>query len=75
MNGKPQGQHNGELADWLKRTMRKLRNGDLPPESWEQRYSPLDDSAAQRRIAALIAEIAERPREKEIAGKPADKRR
>jgi hypothetical protein len=49
-----------DFAKWLRRTVRKLKNGDLPPESWEQRHSPLEDSAAQRRIARLIASIAER---------------
>jgi len=39
----------------------------LPPESWERRHSPFEDSAAQRRIAALIAKIAERRKVEEEA--------
>lgn len=58
-----------DFATWLRQTIRKLKDGDakqndLPPESWERHYSPFEESAAQRRIAALIAEIAERPRDK-----------
>lgn len=52
-----------KFADWLRRTADELKRNDLPPESWEQRGSPFEDSAAQRRIAALIASIAEKPKD------------
>jgi hypothetical protein len=44
----------------LRRTARDLRRGGLPPENWELRHSPFEDSAAQRRIASLISRIADR---------------
>jgi hypothetical protein len=53
-----------EFAQWLRHTARNLQRGELPPESWEPRQSPLEDPAVQRRIASLIASIAEKPREK-----------
>jgi hypothetical protein len=53
-----------EFANWLRRTAQNLQRGELPPESWEQRQSPFENSEVQRRIAALIASIAEKPREK-----------
>ena len=46
-----------DFKDWLRRTAEKLKRGELPRESWEERH-PLDESAAQRRIAALISRIA-----------------
>jgi len=46
-----------DFRDWLRQTAEKLKRGDLPPESWEMDH-PLEDSAAQRRIAALISRIA-----------------
>lgn len=46
-----------DFRNWLHRTVRKLKRGELPPESREQRH-PLDDSAVQRRIARLIGDIA-----------------
>ena len=48
----------GDFKDWLRRTAEKLKRGDLPPENWDARHSPLEDSAGQRRIAALISRIA-----------------
>ena len=63
-----------KFADWLRKTAGELKRNELPTESWEQRHSPLEDSAAQRRIAALIASIAARPRERE-AVKIKNKRR
>jgi hypothetical protein len=56
-----------DFATYLRRTSRNLKRGDFPPESWELRHSPFEDSAAQRRIAMLIAEIAERPHERQPA--------
>jgi hypothetical protein len=47
-----------DFAKYLRRTARDLKRGDLPPESWERRHSPFEDSAAQRRIASLISRIA-----------------
>jgi hypothetical protein len=52
-----------EFANWLRHTAKQLKLGDLPPESWE-RHSPFDDSSVRRRIARLIASIAEKPTEK-----------
>jgi hypothetical protein len=49
-----------DLAAYLRRTARDLRRGGLPPENWELRHSPFEDSAAQRRIASLISRIADR---------------
>lgn len=50
----------GEFTNWLRHTADQLKHGELPPESWDLRHSPLEDSAAQRRIATLISRIAER---------------
>lgn len=50
-----------KFADWLRRTMRRLKGG-LPPESWERKHSPVERSAARRRIAELIDSIAEKRR-------------
>jgi hypothetical protein len=47
-----------DFRNWLRRTAEKLNRGELPPESGDARHSPLEDSHAQRRIAALIARIA-----------------
>ena len=47
-----------DFKDWLRRTAEKLKRGELPPESWDERHSPLEESAVQRRIAALISRIA-----------------
>lgn len=52
-----------EFANWLRHTAKQLKRGDLPPESWE-RHSPFDDSSVRRRIARLIASIAEKPKDK-----------
>jgi hypothetical protein len=46
-----------DFREWLRRTAEKLKHGEVPPESWETR-NPLEDSAAQRRIASLISRIA-----------------
>jgi hypothetical protein len=68
MRKNARAQEDRDFAEWLRGTVRKLKQGELPPKSWEQRHSPFDDSAAQRRIAKLIAEIAERRKvEKEAA--------
>jgi hypothetical protein len=48
-----------DFRNWLHRTVRKLKRGELPPESWEVRH-PLDDSAVQRRIARMIGDVAEK---------------
>ena len=53
-----------DFAEWLRRTVRRLKDGELPPEPWELRQSPFEDSAAQRRIAKLIAGIAEKTKYK-----------
>jgi hypothetical protein len=47
-----------DFKDWLRRTAEKLKRGELPPERWDARHSPLEESAVQRRIAALISRIA-----------------
>jgi len=47
-----------DFRNWLHRTVRKLKRGDLPPESWDTGHSPIEESAAQRRIATLISSIA-----------------
>jgi hypothetical protein len=47
---------------WLRRTMQRLKGNALPPESWERHLSPVEQSAAQRRIADLIDNIAEKRR-------------
>jgi hypothetical protein len=52
------------FADWLRRTMGKLKRNTLPPERWERGLSPVEQQAAQRRIAELIDNIAEQPRRK-----------
>jgi hypothetical protein len=49
-----------DFAAYLRRTARDLKHGDLPPEPWQFRHSPFEDSAAQRRIATLISRIAEK---------------
>ena len=46
------------FADWLRRTMRKLKDQALPPESWERGLSPAERLAAQRRIWELTESIA-----------------
>jgi hypothetical protein len=46
-----------DFRDWLRETAEKLKRGDLPPERWEIHH-PLEETAAQRRIAALISRIA-----------------
>jgi hypothetical protein len=53
-----------DFAEWLRRTARRLKDGELPPEPWELHQSPFEDSAAQRRIAKLIASIAEKTKYK-----------
>lgn len=53
-----------DFAEWLRRTARQLKDGELPPEPWELNQSPFEDSAAQRRIAKLIANIAEKSKYK-----------
>ena len=58
------GKEEQEFANWLRQTARNLQQGDLPPETWELRQSPFEDSAAQRRIASLISRIAVRPKYK-----------
>jgi hypothetical protein len=67
MNAQSRLPQNGELAEWLTRTLRQLKQGELPPESWERGISPFEDSAAQRRISRLIVEIAERRKVEEEA--------
>ncbi|HEX5779691.1 MAG TPA: hypothetical protein VFY21_12700 [Xanthobacteraceae bacterium] len=47
-----------DFKDWLRQTAEKLKRGELPPEAWDERHSPLEESAVQRRIAALISRIA-----------------
>ena len=47
-----------KFADWLHRTMRRLKGQALPPESWERRLSPTERLAAQRRISELTESIA-----------------
>ena len=49
-----------DFAEYLRCTARDLKRGDLPPEPWQLRHSPFEDSAAQRRIATLISRIAEK---------------
>ena len=49
-----------DFAAYLRLTARDLKRGDLPPEPWQLRHSPFEDSAAQRRIATLISRIAEK---------------
>jgi hypothetical protein len=46
-----------DFRNWLHRTVRKLKRGELPPETWEVRH-PLNDSAVQRRIARMIGDVA-----------------
>ena len=65
MTKAPAGQpEDRDFAEWLRRTARRLKDGELPPETWELRHSPFQDSAAQRRIAKLIAGIAEKTKYK-----------
>lgn len=52
-----------QFANWLRQTVQQLKDGDLPPETWEHQ-SPFEESGAQRRIAKLIANIAEKPKYK-----------
>jgi len=47
---------------WLRRAMQRLKGNALPPESWEHGLTPVEQSAAQRRIANLIDSIAEKRR-------------
>jgi hypothetical protein len=47
-----------EFEAYLRLTARDLKSGDLPPEPWQLRHSPFEDSVAQRRIATLISRIA-----------------
>jgi hypothetical protein len=47
-----------KFADWLHRTMGRLKGHALPPESWERGLSPIEHLAAQRRILELTESIA-----------------
>ena len=49
-----------DFKDWLRRTAEKLKRGELPPESWDERHSPLEESAVQRRDAAKNLQAAAR---------------